>query len=1319
MKKILFIFSLLVLSAGLIYSQTTINVPADYTTIQAAINAANDGDIIQIATGTYVENNFGWTGLQVQNKSIQIIGAGSAATKVQVGPLTTGIGFLNSGSPMSIWLEGLTFEPDGATGPGFFIRIGETGGVFNAITMKDVIVSKAEGRNVFFETSGTYSNILVENCEFADAKYWGFSFNWLTTTAQNVTFTNSKFLRNGINGDMNSTGLEIINVNNLIIDGCTFNRNRAKGLNLKDVTNATISKSSWWRNGESATTPGTPNTSLAINQRSGIIIWEDAGTSSNIDLVDCSISETYGAGIILGTNSGTNTVDDFKGTGCFFNDNKDDGGNYYQNVLIWKAGGDLTNIAFNKCSFANGYIYDNISNAVDLSCNWWGTTSESQIQNRAMGTVNDYSPWLNVGTDMSGDPGFQPDLSTLWVSAASPQVGSSGRIQEAVGYSSGGTINVLAGTYVEPVQIDINKNVTLLGADKSTTIVQPGFNTGSGNNKNSAFIYIDNSATAVMKNFTVDCAGRTVYEAVQSRGALDIEDCIIQNVKWGTYIGRGIVYFSGTTNNLVKNVSMNNIERIGVHVRGAVINPAPVVDIQNFTYTGKGVGDWLDYGIEFGGGGSGTVDGSTISNCKGIALSDGSTSGAILATTYFGAGTSATITNSTLTNNTTGIVVGYDASDVSTIVAHFNDLSNNDYGVTSTGPLVNAELNWWGTAVESEIQAMISGNVDYDPWIGKGETVNVTQISTVYNFTIGGIKMEFNTLPSGGGNVTVVRHNQAYTPFPGSYTNLGLWLDITSGMPNYSFNAEVTVDVSAIAGFNASTSVMYYNSSSSKWVAIPGGTYNGTEHTFTFTTNHFTPFTFINTPATAYDIYLSSGTSASAGLIYPNTDWSITSYEPDDWDFTAPISLYIVPEVGSEFGASDITIQWDNTMFSFDDVDESGGIYDGSAFQFFFSQLGTTDQVTINASRLDNQNFTIASDQYIAKLNLNLLKPGFGPVNFTALDFRAFDGNGGFEGVYVTGNNAAVKSYLGDVASSSVTTTGDGLVDINDLNLWAGSYWSGVGPNNLDNYKVKYDVGPTTDNTVYGLPVPDQKIQFEDLVIFSMSYGLSADQVYPKISVPAEPVELQLGKPVISGNQTRIPLFVSGGVVNLRAMSLIFGGQFGKLVSVEKGAILNQFTNPVMLMNKTEDGQVYVDLAVMGAYETGICSEGEVLTLVFEGNAALNISSADLRNMLNKPMEINISAGKEVVPSEYALLQNYPNPFNPVTTINYEIPMQSMVEINIYNALGEKVAVLVNEMKEAGRYNVEFNAAGYSSGIYIYQIKANDYVSGKKMILMK
>jgi hypothetical protein len=377
------------------------------------------------------------------------------------------------------------------------------------------------------------------------------------------------------------------------------------------------------------------------------------------------------------------------------------------------------------------------------------------------------------------------------------------------------------------------------------------------------------------------------------------------------------------------------------------------------------------------------------------------------------------------------------------------------------------------------------------------------------------------------------------------------------------------------------------------------------------------------------------------------------------------------------------------------------------------------NQLIINAGRFDNTNVTISAGQYIAKLNLNLLKPGFGPISFTSLDFRAYNGGGGQLGVYVTGNNAQVKSYLGDVASpGGVLSTGDGLVNFEDLSPWAYSYWSG--PGNMANYKVKYDVGPTNTNTVYGIPAIDGRIQFEDFVIFAMSFGLSANHIYPKLNAePTEPVELKLGNPIYSGNQTRVPLLVSGGVQNVRAMNLTFAGNFGKLVSVEKGELLTSISNPVMVMKNVEGNQVYVDLAVFGANEFGISKSGEVLTLVFEGNADININSANVRNILNGAMKVNFSGSIETIPDEFALLQNYPNPFNPSTTISYNLPKQAMVEISVFNALGEKVATLVNELKEAGRYNVELNAAGYSSGIYFYQIKANDFVSVKKMILMK
>lgn len=91
------------------------------------------------------------------------------------------------------------------------------------------------------------------------------------------------------------------------------------------------------------------------------------------------------------------------------------------------------------------------------------------------------------------------------------------------------------------------------------------------------------------------------------------------------------------------------------------------------------------------------------------------------------------------------------------------------------------------------------------------------------------------------------------------------------------------------------------------------------------------------------------------------------------------------------------------------------------------------------------------------------------------------------------------------------------------------------------------------------------------------------------------------------------------------------------------------------------------------------------------------------------------------VPLEFGLSQNYPNPFNPTTVINYTLPKASMVSIKIYDLLGKEVASLVNESKGAGNYSVQFSAENYhlTSGIYMYQLKADDFISMKKMVLMK
>jgi hypothetical protein len=98
-------------------------------------------------------------------------------------------------------------------------------------------------------------------------------------------------------------------------------------------------------------------------------------------------------------------------------------------------------------------------------------------------------------------------------------------------------------------------------------------------------------------------------------------------------------------------------------------------------------------------------------------------------------------------------------------------------------------------------------------------------------------------------------------------------------------------------------------------------------------------------------------------------------------------------------------------------------------------------------------------------------------------------------------------------------------------------------------------------------------------------------------------------------------------------------------------------------------------------------------------------------------------------PTAFLLEQNYPNPFNPSTTIEYSIPERMMVQIHVFDILGRKISTLINEVKEAGNYKIEFSAeGGYTSGgntgylpsgIYFYRIKTDKFIQTKKFLLLK
>jgi hypothetical protein len=133
-----------------------------------------------------------------------------------------------------------------------------------------------------------------------------------------------------------------------------------------------------------------------------------------------------------------------------------------------------------------------------------------------------------------------------------------------------------------------------------------------------------------------------------------------------------------------------------------------------------------------------------------------------------------------------------------------------------------------------------------------------------------------------------------------------------------------------------------------------------------------------------------------------------------------------------------------------------------------------------------------------------------------------------------------------------------------------------------------------------------------------------------------------------------------------------------------------------------------------------------VFPLANSGTGHIQMQAATFNNPNNR-IVVDLTAivnpvsvdDKADLPDEYYLKQNYPNPFNPSTKINFGIKYAGLVEITIYNILGNKIATIFNGYKTAGNHSVKFENSNLSSGVYFYKIVAGDFVQIKKMILEK
>jgi len=158
---------------------------------------------------------------------------------------------------------------------------------------------------------------------------------------------------------------------------------------------------------------------------------------------------------------------------------------------------------------------------------------------------------------------------------------------------------------------------------------------------------------------------------------------------------------------------------------------------------------------------------------------------------------------------------------------------------------------------------------------------------------------------------------------------------------------------------------------------------------------------------------------------------------------------------------------------------------------------------------------------------------------------------------------------------------------------------------------------------------------------------------------------------------------------------------------------------PDTLNNLTIDNAAGVTLS----QETEINGVLSLVAGVFDNTIPFSLgptgSIAYLGGSLLFPIVSIDDQSPSLIPAEFALFQNYPNPFNPATTIQYHVPKQSRVTIKVYDVVGREVAELVNDDHAAGAYTFTWNAREYASGVYYYRMSARDFVSVRKLVLMK
>ena len=282
-------------------------------------------------------------------------------------------------------------------------------------------------------------------------------------------------------------------------------------------------------------------------------------------------------------------------------------------------------------------------------------------------------------------------------------------------------LQVEVASYLEG-QVLFTKDLTLQG-QTGTEVVRMGVDTGSSGDARGWFVVADGVDLEV-RNLTFDGNGHLVYQGFRHKGTGRFENVAFRDIQYQpegpAFQGIAIVSFNGGQLEVV-NCSFESIGRAGVLAFTSGSAATPTL-IEGMTYTGKGDGAHLDYGLEINAGSHVVVHHSTFTDCFGQLAGEGVAAGsaAITVLNSSGSGTTATVESNTLLRNREGLRADFVATDPTVdLTAHFNRIVGNGKAMVSMISPVDGEHNWWGCNEGPDSGPdcdTTAGPVDADPW---------------------------------------------------------------------------------------------------------------------------------------------------------------------------------------------------------------------------------------------------------------------------------------------------------------------------------------------------------------------------------------------------------------------------------------------------------------------------------------------------------------------------------------------------------------------------------------------------------------------------